>query len=290
MQPAAPAGALGAAALDDHVADLAGRAAAEPGLAVEDSPPPTPVPQKTPIRLWNSSPGAEVELGFGRDLDVVADLDLGPEVLLERFAEREAALPAGQVAGRGDDAGLLVGVARRADPDALPAREVSTPAAFGGLAQRLGHRRGDVLRARRSVGVGCRASPLTSPAPSTIAVWILVPPRSMPPRRSASARESNRRAVNVRAWRRDGLADLVGEAALVRAQPSALRRLADRSPRRPRRLLRPPPGRGRDAGGARRGAAADRRRDAARAGLLADARAGGARSRSARAASSTATR
>ena len=32
----APAGALGAAALDDHVADLTGGAAAQPGLAVED--------------------------------------------------------------------------------------------------------------------------------------------------------------------------------------------------------------------------------------------------------------
>src|ERR1700710_1788659 len=82
----APAGALGAAALDDHVPDLAGRPAAQPGLAVEDEPtadsgspedadqtldlaagpghglrsgtvpPPTPVPQKTPIRLLSSRP------------------------------------------------------------------------------------------------------------------------------------------------------------------------------------------------------------------------------------------
>jgi hypothetical protein len=36
------------------------------------------------------------------------------------------------------------------------------------------------------VGVGCRAWPVTSPRASTIAAWILVPPRSMPPRRSAT--------------------------------------------------------------------------------------------------------
>ena len=58
----APAGALGAAALDDHVADLAGGAAAEPGLAVEDEAAADAGPQKTPIRLklapaprWNSA-------------------------------------------------------------------------------------------------------------------------------------------------------------------------------------------------------------------------------------------
>ena len=48
----APAGALGAAALDDHVADLAGGAAARARACRRGSmPPPTPVPHKTPSRL-----------------------------------------------------------------------------------------------------------------------------------------------------------------------------------------------------------------------------------------------
>ena len=48
MQPWRPHGHLRAADLHDHVADLARGAAAEPELAVEDTPPPTPVPQNTP--------------------------------------------------------------------------------------------------------------------------------------------------------------------------------------------------------------------------------------------------
>ena len=44
--------------------------------------------------------GAELELGFGRDLDVVADPDRGAELVFERLGEREAAVPAGQVLRR----------------------------------------------------------------------------------------------------------------------------------------------------------------------------------------------
>ena len=126
---ASPAGALGAAALDDHVADLPGGAAAEPRLAVEDQPAADAGAPEDADQAVELAPGAEVELGFGRDLDVVADPDLGPQAFFECLAEREAALPVGQVAGAGDDAGLLVGVAGGADPDALAASAVSTPAA-----------------------------------------------------------------------------------------------------------------------------------------------------------------
>ena len=73
----APAGALGAAALDDHVADLAGGAAAEPGLAVEDEAAADAGPPEDADQARELAPGAEVELGFGRDLDVVADPHLG---------------------------------------------------------------------------------------------------------------------------------------------------------------------------------------------------------------------
>ena len=69
-----------------------------------------------------------------------------PELLAERFGEREAALPAGQVAGAGDDAGLLVGVAGGADADAAQ-RAGLDAGRLGRFAQRRRHRRGDVLGA-----------------------------------------------------------------------------------------------------------------------------------------------
>ena len=142
----APAGALGAAALDDHVADLAGGAAAEPGLAVEDEAAADAGAPEDADQALELAPGAEVELGLGRDLDVVADPDLGPQGLLQSLRQREAALPAGQVAGAGDDAGLLVGVAGGADPDALQRRGLD-PGLLGRLAQRRRHLVGHVLGA-----------------------------------------------------------------------------------------------------------------------------------------------
>ena len=144
----APAGALGAAALDDHVADLPGGAAAQPGLAVEDEAAADAGAPEDADQALELAPGAEVELGLGRDLDVVADPDLGPQRLLQGLRQREAALPAGQVAGAGDDAGLLVGVAGGADPDALQRRGLD-PGLLGRLAQRRRHLLGDVLRDRR---------------------------------------------------------------------------------------------------------------------------------------------
>ena len=142
----APAGALGAAALDDHVADLPGGAAAQPRLAVEDEAAADAGAPEDADQALELAPGAEVELGLGRDLDVVADPDLGPQRLLQSLRQREAALPAGQVAGAGDDAGLLVGVAGGADPDALQRRGLD-PGLLGRLAQRRRHLVGDVLRA-----------------------------------------------------------------------------------------------------------------------------------------------
>ena len=58
----------------------------------------------------------------------------------------------------------------------------------------------------------------------------------------------------LRGWLRlaGRLENLVGEAPLVRAQPQAPQPLADQPPHGPRRLVHPPPDRGRGAGGARR--------------------------------------
>ena len=73
--PAPAARATGAADLHDHVADLAGPAPAQPRLAVEDQPAADAgAPEHSQQRVVRT-PGAEVELGLGRHLDVVADLD-----------------------------------------------------------------------------------------------------------------------------------------------------------------------------------------------------------------------
>ena len=114
---APPAGALGAAALDDHVPYLAGGAAAEPRLAAEDEAAADAGSPEDPDQALELLTGTEVELGFGRDLDVVADSYLGPERPFEVVGQGERALPAGEVLRRGDDSGLLVGVAGGADPD-----------------------------------------------------------------------------------------------------------------------------------------------------------------------------
>src|SRR3954447_12485938 len=68
----APARALRAALLDDHVADLAGAAAAVPLLAVEDqAAADARAPEDAEQRLV-VAPRAELELGGGRHRDVVA--------------------------------------------------------------------------------------------------------------------------------------------------------------------------------------------------------------------------
>src|SRR5205823_8329324 len=65
-----------------------------------------------------------------------------------------------------------------------------------------------------------------------------------------------------------GLADLVGEAALVRAKPAARAALADQPPHGAPRRLRPLPGRRRGARGARRGPAGGRGGNPVRTRLL----------------------
>ena len=181
----APAGALGAAALDDHVADLTGRAAAEPRLAVEHQAAADPGSPEDTDQALELAPGAELELGFGRDLDVVADPDLGAESLLP------GPLPAGSFppsrAGCGRRRRRRSSRRRRrASRPRLPPGQRSRPrpARPPRAAPRPSPRRRP--RGRRWSASAAAPRPLTSPSASTIAAWILVPPRSMPPRMSAT--------------------------------------------------------------------------------------------------------
>ena len=81
LHAAGPAtGAPGAAAFDDHVAVVSpSRAAAQPRLAAEDQPAADDAgaPEDADQAVVALG-GAEVKLGFGRDLDVVADRTVVP--------------------------------------------------------------------------------------------------------------------------------------------------------------------------------------------------------------------
>ena len=139
----APTGTVPPAVLDDHVPDLAGGAAPGPALAVEDQAAADPrAPEDAEDRAIGL-PGAELELGLGGDVDVVADPHLRPERLGQRRAQRKAALPSGEVAGLRDVPGLLVRVPGRADPD--PGERIGLDAGgLGRLDQRLRHLGRDV--------------------------------------------------------------------------------------------------------------------------------------------------
>jgi hypothetical protein len=128
------------------VADLAGRVAPGPRLAVEhDAAAHAGAPEHAEDRRVVAA-GAELELRVGRHLDVVAEPDRHAERGVQRGAQVEHAVPVRQVLGAGDRTGVVVDLARRADPDAL---EVGRHDLRLGrrLAQRVGDRVRDVLRA-----------------------------------------------------------------------------------------------------------------------------------------------
>ena len=104
-----------------------------------------PVPQKTPSIELYGLPGAELELGVGGDVDVVADPHLGPERLRERRAERERCPPSRAGCGpprrRRSPRSVSPG-----EPTPTPASEsVSTPAASAASISAAAISRGDVL-------------------------------------------------------------------------------------------------------------------------------------------------
>ncbi len=128
------------------------------GLPSRIRPPPTPVPQKTPSSELYEPPGAQLELGVGRDLHVVADRHATAERAFELLGQRERAFPAREVARARHVA--VLDRARRADADA---RERAPAPARPPWRRRAARSPSPRRRppARPSVGVGRRAEPST---------------------------------------------------------------------------------------------------------------------------------
>jgi hypothetical protein len=143
LRAAATAWAVASVLHDHGVTDLAGATAPVPRLAVEDqAAADAGAPEDSEQRAVGLT-GAEHELRVGRDADVVAERDLRAERRLQGGGEREARVPAGQVVGPRDGAGLAVHAARRADAHPAQLRRFEL-GRLGGLGQRGGHRVGDV--------------------------------------------------------------------------------------------------------------------------------------------------
>ena len=93
-----PARAARSVELHDHVADLARRATAQPGLAVQNhSSANAGAPEDAKQRLVAAA-DAQPGFGFGRHLNVIAHRNRGAERLRQPTAELEGPLPPGKVA------------------------------------------------------------------------------------------------------------------------------------------------------------------------------------------------
>ena len=135
---AAAAAAQGAADADDHVADLTGRVAADPRLAVEhDAAADAGAPEHAEQRAVRAA-RAERELRVGRHLDVVAEQHRRAAAPSRaRFRMLKLPPQPGRFLARRHRAGVVVHLARRADADALE-RRVSMPAWAAASLQRAG--------------------------------------------------------------------------------------------------------------------------------------------------------
>ena len=151
MQPLRPQRAAPAALLDDHVADLARRrrARARRGRRARRRRR-RPVPQKTPSSEANGRARAEARPRRRWRPARRCRAPRGvPSAVGERVAQREGALPAGEVARRSETVPeLVLDRAGRADADAVERRGLGARG-LGRLVEGADHLGRDVARARR---------------------------------------------------------------------------------------------------------------------------------------------
>src|SRR3954452_7756788 len=151
------------------------------GLPSSTMPPPTRVPQNTPSNDLNGLPAPSLNsASVATDTSLPIVTGAPPTALLSSRASGNASI-------QSDKLRALATVPRRVsispgEPTPTDVRDdVWTPAAAAASSSAPAIS-AVIARGPPSTGVCLRASPATAPRPFRITAWILVPPRSMPPR------------------------------------------------------------------------------------------------------------
>ena len=159
------------------------------GLPSRTMPPPTPVPQKTPIRLWNSRPAPRWNSASVATWTSLPTRTSVPRASFRVFASGKLPSQPGRLRAPETTPVFSSASPGRADPDARRARRSRRrPARPPPAAPPPSRRRRPA--ARRWSASACAIPQRPCPAASTTTVWIFVPPRSMPPAQFSHAAQS----------------------------------------------------------------------------------------------------
>src|SRR5215207_3226940 len=154
------------------------------GLPSRTRPPPTPVPQKTPIRLWNSRPAPRWNSASVATWTSLPTLTSVPSASFSVAASGKLPSQPGRL--RAAETMPVFSSASPGEPTPTPLSSAGSTLACSAASRSAAAISAATPSGPPLVGVGRRASPSTSPPASTIAVWIFVPPKSIPPRSSAT--------------------------------------------------------------------------------------------------------
>src|SRR5919197_5629055 len=150
------------------------------GFPLRMIPPPTPVPQKTPIRDWYGRPAPRWNSASVATWTSFPTRTGAPSLSPSQGPSSNVPSQPGR---------FLAWETLPVRPSTSPGEPTPTPTRASGsrLAAWVASRTASAIRSATSsgppaVGVGRRASPTTFERPSTTTAWIFVPPRSIPPR------------------------------------------------------------------------------------------------------------
>ena len=150
------------------------------GLPSRTSPPPTPVPQKTPIRLENSRPAPRWNSASVATCTSLPTRTSAPRAFFSALASGKLPSQPGRL--RAPETTPVFSSASPGEPTPIPSSALDSTFACSAASRSAAAISSATSCGPPLVGVGRRDSPSTLPPASTIAVWIFVPPRSMPPR------------------------------------------------------------------------------------------------------------